>query len=445
MEPDPTRPAIARLESIPHWNGSSVFGLETVQALLTWLGNPQDRVPAIHITGTNGKGTTSSYLASIAHSAKKSVGLSSSPNLIDFYERVNINGRPIAPDDLEIDLARVFQAADALKLEPSYFEVMMLSGFLAFARQNLDWMMIEVGCGGRLDASNTMKAPRATAITSIGLDHVRLLGDTHEKIATEKAHIFRPGVPAFVGPVTEEARGAITAYADSIRAPVEYFGDQFSLDGDVLRMAEQSIRLPLSELGLVADHQLANAALAARIALSVGFSEREIQAGLLGARWPGRLEQFSLPSPSDSSRRISVLTDGAHNIDGVRAFRQYVSRRFLDREAKRELVYLISILHTKDWEQMLGELIAFERDELSKRGVAVQYVFTTSENPNAVDPQELRGFVGRGDVISNPESAFAAALDRCSDAGLVLVTGSLYLLGRLRPQFTSAPISLFCD
>lgn len=434
-----TFPGLAHLSQLREKVASIDYALTNPKRVLSALGDPQNKVPSVHITGTNGKGTVSSYCASILFAAGNRVAQMSSPHLVSVVERCLVDGSAVSEERFDRAIQTLLCAAESVETSLTFFELTSLAGFVIAAEDDLDRVVVEVGLGGRLDATNTMRAPLVTVITAIGLDHVHILGDTHGKIAAEKVQIFREGVPGIVGYVDAEARGVIEDYAQSIGAPVFFQGDEFEYDRrtEVLRYGKGEISLPLREIGLVADHQFANAALSARIALELGLGEEVIIRGLRQARWPGRLEEFSVTRNGWSRR---VLTDGAHNEDGVRAFLQFLRRSCLESTPPRCLHFVISILDTKDHRRMLDLVEEFKRNELDPRGVEATFILTNSGNNRAVPAASLATELRGAEAIEDPEAGLEEALRRCEPDSIVVVTGSLYLLGRLRSRLTDQPL-----
>lgn len=424
------------LSTLPPWDHVSPFAISTPRKLLAALGHPQDRVKAIHVGGTNGKGTVCSLLSAMFHQAGYVVGQIASPHLSHINERTIIEGSPAAPEKLNKMLLEVKQAAARLNVQPSAFEAVIAASFLLFSESKLDWMIVEVGLGGRLDATNTMRCPQAAVITSIGWDHMGLLGDSLAAIATEKAGIFRSRVPAFVGKVNEEARAAISQAAFEIGCPVEWYGESFSLSpGNGFKSESGKLSVPAGELHLLAEHQFSNAALACRVAQFLGLTSEYILQGMAKARWPGRLESFSF---LQNGQRIRILVDGAHNPDGISALGEFLNKELeIERDVKN-VIFVFSVLKSKAWKEMLAGFESLS-DELSEKGCNTEFIFTEAKGFVSVPAGQLQQEFKRGSCAELPKDAFNQALANSDENTLVVITGSLYLLGAVRPLLTQEP------
>ena len=405
------------LENLLIWDGRGAFALDVPRAILAELGNPQDNVPAVHVAGTNGKGSVCSYMASMLRASGANVGQTVSPHLSSVTERCLVNGEPVSAEALFASVQEVLAAAERIEVSPSFFETIALASFVEFSKRSLDWMVIEVGLGGRLDATNTIAKQHACVISNIALDHTNVLGNTLGAIAGEKAGIMRPDVPVFVGAVPDEAEAVIRAQAEEVGCPVYMLGKEFGYSPLLLPSAED---IP---------HQRDNMALAVRIAESLGVNEQTIGAGLRAARWPGRLE-FVLNN--------RVLLDVAHNPNGLDSL-----LRFLENRCKggrvRALHFLVSILDRKDWQTMLASLRRAIHDFRERYGVLLSFTFTTSAHPHVVAESELCQHMGCGVTEADPAQAMHKLLESSEEDDLVVVTGSLYLVGAVRGLLVDDP------
>lgn len=422
----PTRPAgpgpaelLAPLERL-----GIKLGLERMARLLAVLGDPQRAGRPVLVAGTNGKGSTAAFLTSVLEAAGVGTGLYTSPHLEEVEERVRLGGRAIASDALAEVLARVLAASrDELGGLPTYFEAMTAAAFLGLAAAGVEVSVLEVGLGGRLDATNTCE-PVLSVVTGIGLDHTRELGDAVGRIAREKAGIFRPGVPALAWVEEREAWDALEAEAERLRAPLEAVdrvvrwtpapGARDPLAGERGRLWTPRGRYDLS-LGLLGEHQVRNAALAVRAAERLGetlgrsIGPEHVEEGIRRCRWPGRLERVELP------RGRRVLLDAAHNPQGAATL-----ARFLERlDGPRRLLF--GVLDDKDGDGMLAALgRGFER-----------VVLTRPPGGRGLAPTRLRPPPGvQAVVVEDPDRALEEALP--AGPGLLVVCGSIYLLGTVR-------------
>jgi dihydrofolate synthase/folylpolyglutamate synthase len=388
-----------------------LLGLERVRLALERLGAPERRVPAVHIAGTNGKGSVAAITDAILRRAGLRTGLFTSPHLIRFTERIRIDGDEIDGEHL----ARLDQAVASTQVPLTFFEVATVLAFLAFAEAGVELVVLEAGLGGRLDATNVCH-PIACAITSIAFDHEAILGHTLAEIAAEKAGIAKAGVPLFLGPLPPEAAERVDQIATSVRAPI--------------RCAGRDYPPPPVPPALPGAHQLANAALAVALARAAAatlgrtLAEADVRSGLREVHWPGRLERIA----------PDVLLDCAHNVEGARAL-----AAALPEAPCRVLV--TSIVRDKDAAAMLSVLApGFDR-----------VIITRSHSERAADPAALAALVKRtrgGDrqvaCLDDPVVALAEGRRHAGLApgGLVVVAGSIFLVGALRAQVLQRPAGL---
>ncbi len=417
MQPDQI---LSRLEAL-----GIKLGLERARALLARMGDPQRRFPAVLVAGTNGKGSTSAFLAAIAQVAGYRTGLYTSPHLESVEERLRIDGRTIEPDRFGRILEDLVGLAEReTGVPPTYFEAVTLAAFQWFDEEGVDLAVVEVGLGGRLDATNLCD-PILSLITPIGFDHQEYLGDTLAAIAREKAGILRPEKPALVWTGEPEAAESVRTAAAEIGADLRFASQEVRIEaiepngwkGQRIWLATP-VRAYDLEIALLGAHQAINLGLAVRAAealAGLGFDRigpQAIQTGAAACRWPGRLEAIDLPG----GRR--VLLDAAHNEAGAR-----VLAEFLDKMGQ-PVDLLFGVLADKDYPGMLG-LLAPRADRI---------VLTTPASPRAKDPAELAALLAGhpGEVFVEPDRE--RALDRALGLGgeVLVACGSIFLIGEIR-------------
>jgi len=407
------------------------LGLAPLRALLGHLGNPEHGLSSILIAGTNGKGSTAAMIASVARSAGLRTGLYTSPHLERVEERIRIGGTPIDSALLGAALERVLGAVRAAGLEtPTYFEAATAAAFLVFAEARVELAVLEVGLGGRLDATN-LSDPRVSVVTSIALDHTEWLGETLAAVAREKAGVLRSGRPVVLGPQEPEAERALLDAAREIGArpsralerarvlAVETLG----LAGSRLEVELDGARLAV-DLPLAGAHQVDNAAVAIAAAATladsglVALDRHAIRHGLAAVRWPGRLESLTPPGAP-----ATVLLDAAHNPHGVSALARFLA------SLGRRYVLVFGALADKDFAHMLPPLA----------GRASALVLTRPDSPRALDPARLLALLpdrGLARVEAEPAAALGTALGLAAATGvdLVVVAGSIYLVAAVRRE-----------
>ena len=405
------------------------LGLESVRALARALDDPQRRFPAVHIAGTNGKGSTAAMIASVLRAAGLSAGLYTSPHLVTITERIRIGGDEIAPDEfarLATDVRAAGEglvAENALPAPPTFFEQATMIAYLFFAERKVDLAVLEVGLGGRLDATNICE-PVVTAITPVGFDHQKYLGDTLASIAGEKAGIVKPGAPVVIAPQSGEAMNAIVARCEELNAPMIAPSDPSDIEAACgpenigrYRFRYRSSRDEYAlRLGLRGRHQITNALVAIHIAEQLriaGFDipQSAIVEGLNNAEWPGRLEMIRV-SPSQAP----LLLDGAHNAEGARALRDFLDEHFRSTP--------ITIIFGVMADKAIGEIgdILFP--------AARQVIVTRIASPRAAEPSAIAEASHRDVIrVENAGEALTEALRITPPDGLIVVCGSLFLVG----------------
>ena len=378
------------------------LGLGRIRQVLEALGNPQRAYRVVHVAGTNGKGSTCAMIEAGLRAANIRTGLFTSPHLIEPTERIQIDGTPVSPEQFQRAFTIVHEIAEKLDLDchPTYFETVTAMGFWLFREMRVQTAVVEVGLGGRLDATNVVD-PALTVITPIDFDHEAYLGHTIEAIASEKAGILKRGVPAIFARQRLEAAAVLQQRAADLGIEVKHAEDfpVRDLEIDARGSCFSGIRVPLA-----GEHQVENAITAALALESSGASP----AGIAEARWPGRLEHVS-PNPD-------IILDGAHNPAGARALARYLERFYPHR--KRWLIY--GAMRDKAVEEIAGILFPLA-DEL---------IFTAPNYSRALRPEALQEIAGSGRIASSIEEAL-----RLAEAGpddVIVITGSLFLIGEAR-------------
>jgi len=430
MKPETQAEALAFFAALP--SSTIRFGLDRIQVALDALGNPEARVPALHVAGTNGKGSTCAFAERALRAQGYRTGLYTSPHLERVNERFRIRGEEISDEVFGLRLLEVIARYPALLAKPApltYFEVGTLIAFWHFAQEKVEVAVMETGLGGRLDAT-TACHPWVTAVTSLSFDHTEYLGNTLREIAREKAGIFKPGVPAVVANVPDEAARALWERARDVGAPLFTEGHHFTLDADVSgRFTYRGPHrlIPDLTLGLRGGHQRQNAAMAVAAleqldARGLRVSDGAIREGLRTAQWPGRLEEVA--------RHPTVLLDGAHNPGGVEALVAALDDLYPDRRVH----LLFGVLADKEHLPMMQRLFP--------RCASLHLV--PVPNPRSLPPEAYEAFARSlcPQVRTYPELplAFEGARACAAEGELVLCAGSLYLVGAVRSLARSSAV-----
>lgn len=428
---------------------ADTFSLQRMRRLLAMLGSPEARPGSVHVAGTKGKGSTAAMVHAIARRAGLRAGLYTSPHLVDIRERIRVGDALVSEAALSALIAAARPHVEQLRADgdpPTFFEIFTALAFRHFADEAVDLAVVEVGLGGRLDATNVL-VPDVSIITAVSLDHTFQLGETLAAIAREKAGIVKPGVPVVSQPQPPEAMEVVEAACRAAGAPLERVRQEIAFTWEPAveagrRGGRVSIRTPRAEyadlfLPLMGEHQAVNAATAVAAAeragplmtpsplVAEGTGEGEarplgaevVREALAGLRWPGRMEVMG--------GEPEVILDGAHNRASVEVLLAAVAQHFPGRRAH----VVFAAAADKDLDGMLAALAA--------SGQVAGAVFTRTPNPRAAGPADLAarydtlGGAG-GEAAGDVPSALACAKDRAGPAGLVLVCGSLYLVGEAR-------------
>jgi len=391
--------------------------LERIQALLDHLGKPQDQVPVIHVTGTNGKGSVCAYLASILTACGYRTGLYISPHLIAYQERIQINHKPIELVDWLRILQQIKQVVETHNISITEFEAITAMMWIYFAEQQVDIAVIEVGLGGRLDATNVIHNPLVTVITSIGLDHQERLGSQLTDIAREKAGILKPNCPLVRGPVPPSAAQVIDAQAQALHCPLIPVIPPLINSGGTLHFQGNDYAIPLA-----GAHQFVNA----QIALEVISQLRQkgwklpvfqVQQGIANTHWPGRLQWVHWQGKK-------ILLDGAHNPQAAQILRQYI-----DEQNFPPVHWIIGLLKTKDAVEILHHLL--------RSGERVSFVPIPGHHYHETAYlNDLAQRICPG-IFSQTYADSCSVLSAIAPSDITVICGSLYLIGQVLKFITS--------
>ncbi len=394
-------------------------GLSRVEKLLGLLGNPESDFLSIHIAGTNGKGSTSAFAASILREAGFKTGLYTSPHINKFNERIQVNGRAISDADLARIISRVRKAASGVKGQLSFFEFTTALAFLYFSEKKTDVAVIETGMGGRWDATNVI-TPLVSVITNVGLDHTAHLGKTLPEIAFEKAGIIKYGVPVVTGETGKAALSVISKRARELDSPLLPMGRAFDIDGDERSADYTGLdgRIKGLKLSLSGAHQLDNASVALAAIECVRMyglhiTAKAIRDGLRKASWPGRLEVVG--------KRPLVILDAAHNPAGAKAL-----KAFLERLPRKRLSLVIGVMNDKDIRGIFKELMPLAD--------TVYLAAPKVERSAPVEDLERLALPSKKRVISSGsvKEACRLAIIEADAKDAVCVTGSIFTVGEAR-------------
>jgi dihydrofolate synthase/folylpolyglutamate synthase len=424
--------SLGRELDAPTQAAAAKFNLENITTLLERMGRPDRSFPSVHIAGTNGKGSTAAFVEAILRNAGFRTGLNTSPHLERINERIRIDGVDIADDEFaEIftrvhDLIEELLADGRLRVHPSYFECVTAIAFEAFARARVDFAVIEVGLGGRLDATNVI-SPTVTAITRIDFDHENFLGHSLREIAGEKAGILKYQVPLVLGEQQAEAKAVIIERAGELKCPAletaaaYTISDETFEDGLLRAVVTDATTQRAYHIApqLPGRFQLQNAMNAlgvARVLQDRGYRihDEHIERGIAEARWPGRLERLQ--------SRPDIYLDGAHNPGAARELARFLDEQF----AGRRIYMLFAAMRDKAVDEVTG--ILFPR--------AYEVLFTEPRNSRAISAAQLAEIAGhhaaKYSIHRDAEEALDAALAKASPNDAIFITGSLYLVGQMR-------------
>lgn len=409
------------------------LGLQRTEKLLELLGNPHKALKCIHIAGTNGKGSITAMTAEILKQAGYKVGMYTSPYIQEFEERIQINGENISHNDLAKYVSKVAIAVEELKNQgfddATEFEIITSAMFCYFMEQRVDYAVIEVGLGGRFDSTNVI-TPIVSVIASISYDHMHILGDTLDKIAYEKAGIIKKNIPLILYPQEKETFDVIKKVADDNNAEIILTdkkeiisyetGKNISYQSLNIKTANDEYNIRLNLLG---HHQRLNCLTVIKLIeqlnmQGLNISKAAILKGLESVKWIGRLELCS-------QKPLTVL-DGAHNIDGITKLVDSIDNYF----EYDNLILIIGILADKQIDNMLKKIAP----------KATKIIAVAPNSDRAADNKELAGIIEKYNknvcAVDDYKDAYKEALSYCSDRDMLLIAGSLYLIGDMRKLIT---------
>ncbi len=402
-------------------------GLPSVAEALSLLGSPHEKLRFVHVAGTNGKGSTVALISSVLIESGMKVGVFTSPHLDKYNERIAINGEPISDDDFVSSIECIRDITESLFGKGSsfsFFELLTIMAFDYFYRNDVDVAVIEVGLGGRLDSTNILKNPMLCVITTIGFDHMAILGNTLEQISLEKAGIIKENSPTLLYSCTNSVYNTIKEVADGRGAPF-YCCTEFQTTVLSRTLTETTFNLKVDFDGgfydecltipLLGEYQVYNAqnAFIACLLLKkygLNISLNDIKNGFKNVSWPGRAEIFG------GEGRPLLILDGAHNVEGCKAHKKNLSIYFKD----KRIISIIGMLRDKEYEKMLP-LLSGDINILC--GI---------KSERALLPEELSQYIKSDYIAENAEIALEKALSLCDTDTIISVSGSLYLIAEFR-------------
>lgn len=404
------------------------LGMERIEGLLRELGNPEQKIKTIHVTGTNGKGSVTSMITNILLAANLKVGKFTSPHLVRYNERICLNGEEISDEAFATTITAVKAAADSIVKkgvcdQPTQFEILTAAAFLYFCLEKVDYAVIEVGMGGLWDSTNVI-TPVVSVITNVSLDHTDRCGDSVERIAMQKAGIIKEKVPLVTAAEGDNALGPIITMAMFKEAPVYLYGKAFygtevesSMDGQKFTLHAGDFYASDYEIKLPGEHQIKNTSVAIVAAKLVSkqddrINELALHLGVANTLWPGRLERVS--------QKPDLILDGAHNPDGAKALRSALDKYY----PGQKLHFVFGMMGDKDMSGVIKTLI--HNDD-------VVYTVRADGGSRAAEAEALAELVGANAIPMNSlAEAYHKAADQAGKDGIICVCGSLYLVGEFK-------------
>lgn len=404
------------------------LGMERIEGLLRELGNPEQKIKTVHVTGTNGKGSVTSMITNILLAANLKVGKFTSPHLVKYNERINVNGADISDEDFALAITAVQVAADSVVRkgvceQPTQFEILTAAAFLHFYLQKVDYAVIEVGMGGLWDSTNVI-TPVVSVITNVALDHTDRCGKTIERIAMQKAGIIKDNVPVVTAAEGDEALNPIVLFAGFKNAPVYLYGKAFwgtevssSMEGQTFTLHAGDFYSSDYEIKLAGEHQIKNTSVAIVAAKIVSkqderINELALHVGVANTLWPGRLERIH--------QNPDIILDGAHNPNGAEALRKALDKYYPGKQVQ----FVFGMMGDKDMSGVIKTLI-HDND--------VVYTVRADKGARAAEAADLAKLIGSNAVAQDDlAAAYQKAVSAAGADGVVCVCGSLYLVGEFK-------------
>jgi len=423
-------------EALEYIHGTEKFGikpgLDSISHLLDLMGQPYKSFKSVHIAGTNGKGSTSAFIEAILRAGGYKTGLFTSPYLERFTERIKVGGEEISGEELGRITEYVKGFVDIMLKEgwphPTEFEIVTAIGFEFFKRKKIDYAVVEVGLGGRLDATNVI-TPQVAVITSISMDHTDILGKDLESISREKAGIIKEGVPVVLYPQSLEVAKVIEEVCSLKKAPFFYLDENevsnryASIKGQTFDVLWQQRLYKNLIIRMLGKHQIYNAFTAVAAVFQLGLSERAVREGLKRAVWPGRMEVLNSWPP--------VIIDGAHNVDGAKSLVEGLNEIFTN----KKILLVFGILKDKEVHKVAGILASY----------ANRVITTLPDSPRSMHPEELLQVVKEYNPNAESTVSIIEAVDRSmnkvEEDEVIVFAGSLYMIGEVRRLL---PPEIFC-
>ncbi len=400
-------------------------GLERIKKLLSEFKNPENKLNIVHVAGTNGKGSTINFMKNIYVEAGYRVGVYTSPSLLRFNERIMVNNKQITDAELKNlikDINPVIEKLIGNNVidKPSFFEIVTLIAFIYFYRKNVDLVLLEVGLGGRLDATNVVESPLVSVITNIGFDHSNILGNTAAEIAREKGGIIKKDCPVITGIEKKEALTEIKKIASFNNSKLLLLDEKYNYKVTESSLKTQKFKIIndidlTCEIKIPGEHQVRNAVLAV---VTVNYlqkkfpvNNKQITNGLKNAYWPGRMEIIS--------EDPLLIMDGAHNTESMKNLVKFLKKESGD---YNKITFIISILKDKNIEEMI-DLLKIEKKE-------IEVIITSNENERVEAPSNIKKIVSKSGIknkiIANIKKAIKYKFENYQKKEIIVITGSLY-------------------